>query len=230
MRRKTILVLVMLCLFASTGFAGTMVDSLGEMKDIVRQLIGVESTSLLPDSTLRDICRGSVLWTSVDIGGVEYQYKFVTVADQGFYALPDTITKVLFASYISHAKGTYAFRSIYPQYFTEEPAILSDDAGAWDIPLDYNYWADTIQIMPIPKQAGDTIVLKCFIEHRDITTDTASINLSPPYSYAAIIYACGYSCVSLGMFDKANWFLAEYEKMKKSLTETYTRGFDILKQ
>ncbi len=218
---------VLLC--GGTASAGIVVDSIGSMKAEIRYMTHITSTSLLPDSTLHSFCDRALLWTSVDVGGVELQYKFTLTAEQAFYAIPDSITEVLFATYIS-GNVTKSIKAWYPQFFEDQFTLSEIDVTASsedDIPVAYNYWADTIQLIPAPQKA-DSVYLKCFVEHSDLA-DTGSILLKPAYTEAAVLYACHLAFISVAQFEEAALFLTLYEKKKASLRERYTRKFDLFK-
>jgi len=240
-------ILFALLLMLSTVQAATVIDTLGKFKEQVRQFTGVESTELLPDTTLTDWCYLAIVNTSTEIGGVEAQYRVLTVAEQKFYSLPDTIVAVLATSLISTEGGTYVIRAGYPQYFDRFslPRIgVADDAINVDdnsVPLEYHYWADTLQLLPAPIRDSDTLVLKCFIEHPSMTiggagdttasgannadTNTIAFTYSD-YTTAALFLATAYTLYSIDEFDRGDRYFALYEKKKASLIQQYQRRLD----
>lgn len=231
---KRLLLALLLC--ASVAWGGAIIENRSDFQDYVRQITGLENTSLMPDTTLNRIIQEAVLWTSVECGGVEAQYRILMVADQAWYALPDSITEILHASLISEDGQTYSVKAYYPQWFgdTESPATLGGDA--WEqtedaYPFGYNYWADTLQLFPIPKRV-DTLVLKCYIEHppfqgTDSTNDT--LQFKPPYTNAAIDLTAYMALKSVEMPEKAALWFAEYERKRNALRSIYQRKFDIIK-
>ena len=225
--------LVMILLF-SVAHAGELVSTNGEFKTFVRNWTGVESTELLPDSTLRRLSSLAIVNTSTEVGGVEAQFRILTVAEQKFYALPDSVVAVLATSLITTEGGTYVVRAGYPQYFDRFslPRIgVADDAINLDdnaIPIEYHYWADSLQLLPAPIRDSDTLVLKCFIEHKADTTNAGTLDFTySDYTTAAMFLACGYALMSIDEYDRADRFFALFEKKKASLVQQYQRRLDV---
>ena len=226
MKRASLLV-VLLLLFPYAVNGGDLITTVDEMGERVRDLTRISSQAILPDSDLYDFCGQALLWTSVDIGGVETIVRITTVATDPYYALPDTLVDVLFAYVNTKDAETRAIKAWYPQYFDELnlPAFVGTDKE--QIPLAYNYWQDTLQLLPVPLRADDTVVFKCFVEHETAETSGAIIYLRPAYTEAALFYACHLSTVSVGMFAESEKFFALYERLKVGLKERYTRRFEV---
>lgn len=235
MRGLSVCILALWLLLSGAASAATVVNLLADMNREVRQSISVENTALLPDTTLNDFCARAALWTSTDIGGVELQYSFYDTVDVKFYLLPDSVTEVLFTSVITSYGGTYSIKAWYPQFLEE--IELSVAGGQDDAPPGihyYNYWADSLQLLPIPARSNDLIIIKCFVEHQALDTagtgnDTLRFTQSG-YTEAAIDYACMLACRSLSRWDEAALWEASYEKKKASLKATYARKFEITGQ
>ena len=230
---KKLLLALWLC--ASTVWGGAIIENRDDFQDYVRQITGLESTALMPDTTLNAIIQEAVLWTSVECGGVEAQYRILTVAGQAWYDVPDSVTEILYATLLSKDRETYSVKAYYPQWFgdTESPSSLGDEASDEtedDFPFGYNYWADTLQLFPIPNRV-DTLVLKCYIEHpifqgTDSTNDT--LQFKPPYTSAAIDLAASEALYAVEMFDKSALWFAKYERKRNALRGIYQRKFDII--
>jgi len=229
-------IIISLLLLFSVAGANT-IDSVGPMMDEVRQLTSLESTTLLPDSTLRACCMRALVWVSTEIGGVEVQHRIMTVEEQAFYALPDSMTQIVFLTMRTQNGVTKSLKAWYPQYLEEtgitegDPFSTSED----DLPYGYNHWADSLQLMPAPVTAGDTIILKIYVEHKtmanDSTADTMRLSFTGDvYSQAALYYACSEALRTVKLYDESKDFMAEYDKRKKSLQDVFTRRFDIPKQ
>jgi hypothetical protein len=209
--------------------AGAVYEDRNALAEAVRQQIGIESTTQLPDTTLDDIVAAAVVWTSTDIGGVEAQYKIATVDEQGFYAVADSIVKVLYASIVTKGGKVYSLKSWPPQHHNDlggEPELSGGESDP--LPQSYNIWADTLQVSPPPINDDDTLVLKCFVEHRALAVDSSDIQLRPAYTEAAKFYACMLALLSIEN-EKSAIYEGLYEKRKADLINSYTREFDLLK-
>lgn len=228
--------LLLILLFVSSAYAGRTIDSVGPMMDQVRQITMLESTTLLPDSTLRGCCLRALKWTSTDIGGVERQYRFLTVAGQAFYAIPDSTTEVVFVTMRTQEGLTKSLKAWYPQFFEDLGVIEGDPFSPTenDIPLAYNYWSDSLQLLPAPVRE-DTVIIKIYVEHKTMVNSAAADTMrigfmSDAYAQAALYYACFEALVSVKNFNEANVFMGYYDKKKADLRTIFTRKFDILKQ
>ena len=226
MKRASLLV-VLLLLFPYAASGGDLITTVGEMGERVRDLTRISSQATLPDSDLYDFCGQSLLWTSIDVGGVEANFFVTTVASTPYYNLPDTIVDILFAYVNTSDAETRAIKAWYPQYFDELnlPAFTGTDKE--QIPLAYNYWSDTLQLLPVPLRADDTVVIKCLVEHPTAEASGSTIIMRPAYTEAALFYTCHLSCVSVGMWAESEKFFAMYERLKVGLKERYTRRFEV---
>jgi hypothetical protein len=229
---KTLTLLVCFVLMVTCAYAGAPVSTLGKMADEVRILTGLESTSLLPDSSLNQFCAEALVWTSTDIGGVEFQFRFVTVAEQAYYAIPDTITEVLYASFRTQEGGTRSIKAWYPQFF--EDLQIGDlnnlNPSENDLPYAYHYWSDTVQLLPAPARADDTVTIAGYVEHRLVTDDSMTINMTPAFTEAAVYYAASKALFSVKQSDRSNACLTIYAVLKQSLSDRFTRRFDVMKR
>jgi hypothetical protein len=228
-----ILILLVLC----ASLQAQTMDSVGQMMSEARQLIGVESTTLLPDTTLRGCVLRSLVWTSTDIGGVESQYRFVTVALQAFYAIPDSTTEVLGATVRTEGGQTRSLKAWYPQFFEDLDIGDPDEwtASSDNIPFAYHYWDDTLQLLPHAVRDNDTIILFTYVEHKTLTnesdTDSMAISFSGSgYTQAALYYACAEAAMSIGRGQLSQTFMAGYEKKKAELFRVYNRRFDARRE
>ncbi len=228
MKRLPILGLALVgLLLAGTAHTSSVFTSLVTFGHEVRQMTSVSSTSLLPDSTLIDITNTALVWTSIDVGGVELQHTITTVDGTRFYAIPDTVTEVLFASVLAGDGSTRSIRAWYPQFF-DALELPSLNAGEDQAPSAYNYWADTIQLMPTPVQI-DEIVLKCYVEHPELDS-SGTISFGPGYTEAALFYASYRVSFGLERYDAAAFFLNGYTERKTALKEKQKRKFEAISQ
>lgn len=228
---KKFLIFLALTLISGSLVAGHIVRNRDQFQDYVRQITGLEGTPLMPDSTLNAIIQHAVLRTSVEAGGVETQYRLVMASGTAWYNLPDSVTEILFATLLTEDGRTFSVKAFFPQWFgdTESPPKLSDDATPDEYPFGYNYWADTLQVFPIPNRA-DTLIVKCYVEHptfqgTDSTNDT--LQFKPVYTDAAIELAASMALEAVESFDKADRRFAKWEKMRDALRAIYRRKFDI---
>ncbi len=232
---KLFCTIAMVMLLCSSLFAGEVLTTNGAFKSLVRQFIGVESTELLPDSTLKTMAALAIVNTSVEAGGVESQFRLITVAEQKFYEIPDTVVAIPFTSVISSEGGTFYIRAGYPQYSDASApdgriGVADDDPNVDDnqIPGEYHYWADTLQIIPAPIRAGDTLIIKCFVEHKADTANAGTIDFThPDFTTAALFLTCSYALMSVGEFERATFFEALYTKKKTELIQKYQRRLDV---
>ena len=230
---KKLLFLVLLLVPISLS-AGEVFTTNASAKSMVRYYSGVGSTELLPDSVLRLFVSTAIVNTSVEAGGVEQLVRISTVADQEMYELPDSIVAVLFTTLITSEGGTYVIRAGYPQYYDRFnlPRLGSadDDLSLDDgsVPNEYNYWADTLQLLPAPIHDDDTLYLKCFVEHKADTTAAGTIDFThPDFTTAAIFLATHYALLSVDEFERATAYLNLYTTKKQELKATYQRRMDV---
>lgn len=200
-----------------------------DMGDAVRVQTSISSSTILTQAVLYEFVSRAVSHTSTDIGGFEMQFQIQTVAGQAFYAIPDSIIRVMYATIISNDR-TKSFRAFPPQ-FSEE--ILSgleflDSSDADAVPIMYNFWADTMQVIPTAVRI-DSIYLKCFINHGTIIGSTSVINLDGPYSEAAFWYACALVEDKMANFGRADRYFAIYDKRKLEIEKAYLRRIDLLR-
>ncbi len=231
---KRILCIIIL-LIPSYAFSGATYTNIDNFMMGVRGETRIYSNNLLHDTLLVQLVSRALVWTSIDAGGVETQYKFNTDTNTAFYALPDSIVQIVHATLIRKTE-TKDLKAWYPEFFEERYNIsgLDDAAGDPDagFPEAYNYWADTIQLMPIPKTI-DSIYLKCFVEHEELVdtvgSDTMAIQMLPAFQEVAMAYACHLVWRSLDEFEKAAFYKTVYDDLKKNARAKYFRRLDVLR-
>lgn len=222
--------------------AASPIATQADFTEAVRKELNLGSTNLLPDTTLNEISERAVVWVSADVGGVEAQFRILTVAGTAFYGVPDSIVAILHATMRSDEDGTRTIKAWYPQYLDELgvdpslPVAMTGTSNDDEVPSAYQWWADTLQLMPAPVDAGDTIIIKCYVEHPILDTlkDTPDatddvVFTYPAYTEAAIDYACYKTLRMLGRLEEATLYFAAYEKQRQVLIQKYTRGFDVVR-
>lgn len=245
MRRMVLVVLLMCCIGSVVKAQPPYQDGLSLVSQ-VRQMTGAFSTSLLPDSTLKDIVSEAVVWTSTDVGGWEHTLTFIPIDNKRFYSLdslftargdtaPDgtawKINEILFAGFLDAEGNTRSLKAWYPQFFEELnlPGIYETGPGN-DMPYAHQWWGDSLQIM----EAGsteDTMFFKCYMTHMDVTYDssyTDTLKLKADYTLAALDYACHRALMKIHEYERSAAYLALYEKKKMALRNKYARKFDVL--
>lgn len=223
-----------LCLFLLLGgglaLASGHVHTVAQFQRDIRMEMRISTGALLPDSVLLAASQRAILWTSTDIGGYEKRYKIQTHYGQAFYALPDTIVEVISASLIS-GMATKNLRGTNTEYF-EAPDVAAPDFAGEDstgadrdkVPYGYHYWADTIQLMPIPAQL-DSFYLSCYVEHPMIDSTVDSIKLKPPFIEAARDFAMHLAYRSIQDYDAATFYLTLYKERRAELRGKYLRKY-----
>lgn len=219
------LLLVLFILYFSTvSNAGVIHGTYGDIKTAVRNQIKLASTNALATASLEQFISESVMWVSVDIGGVERMIKIKTVAGQAFYAVSDSVVSIIYASVIDSATQTITkdIRAWHPEFV--EYTFNLDQLEGTDkdqTPKAYNLWGDTIQFIPVPVKV-DTVYLKCTIEHALVDTDADSLQFSAPYVEAVVVYTCYKSMMYLGMYEDAAVYKQVYEGIKQNLLGRFT--------
>lgn len=226
---RSLAVFILMLFLPSLVSAGAALDTLGAFKENLRQQLRIHSVVLLPDSEITDWANLALVWTSVDIGGVESRVRILTVVGQPFYGLPDTLVEILSQTNISK-KVTKSLRAIPPQ-FSEEMGIATElvtsDTNKHATPVGFSYWNDTLQVFPIPVKV-DTLYFYCYVEHPVLTSAGDSIRLRPAFTQAALWYACQSIFESMSMIETAAIYERKYDKAKIALRERYRNKFDIL--
>ena len=224
----SIFTILMLC---GSLFAGGNITTRDGATVHIRKMTGVQSTSMCADTTIHTILAESVLWTSIDVGGVEAQFRIVTVADQAWYDVPDTVTEVVAATLLTEDGKTKPLKAVQPPFtdeldWPEKFGTLDVGDQGDDAPLGYHYWSDTLQLIPIPTRV-DTVILKCWVEHHN--DSSAAYVLQAGFMQAAIDHACAELLASLGRWEESDKFMARYEAKKALLREKYMRKFDVVR-
>ena len=228
---KKLLILLAVVLLPCASYGEAAITTFGQFNFMVRQMTKIKSTQTLPESTLVDISQQSILWTSVDAGGVEQELAIPTIVDSQFYDLPDTLVEVLFASItLTKAKKVVSIKAWYPQFFDEtglsagyEGLETNDD----EVPFGYNYWANRLQLLPVPIQI-DTVRLKCYVEHRLLTDDTMTLSFTyPVFVDVALFQACYRAFLVIQEYNKAATYLGIYERQKQMARAKYARKWDL---
>lgn len=232
MRRLTLMTILIMVLTAKmVSAAQPAIATVADMMHAVRFQTNISSTTSLPDSQLVQFVSRGLVYTSVDIGGIETRVMLTTDTLQHFYALPDSVTKIVSATLISEGV-TKSIKQYHPQYAegvfgTSE---LEGD-GEYQIPTTYNMWGDSVQLIPSPVKV-DSIFLNCLVEHIAITTladSTKAIAFGEGHKEAAIFYTCGLIFTRSKMYEDAAFYFALYEKRKNELLQAYAKGFDALR-
>lgn len=227
---RTIQTCIILLLLTSLAWADKPFIELGTMKPSVRKKVRIWDTQQLPDSTLTTFCQEGLITASVECRGIESRFRIITDTGQTFYAIPDTVVEIVFASNVSNGV-TKSIRSIWPQYFEELYTVttLASEAGANSdaVPQAYKYWADSVQLIPVPIKV-DTIYFDCYVEHPLLDNDSQNVRLRGNYNDAALYLTCQKVYESLEMWDAAGRMEAMYEKKKKELLAIYQRKLEIL--
>lgn len=223
------LLLVVILFLPSLAYGDAVFATFKVFKEGIKQQLRIHSTNMVPDSELTDWANLALVWTSVDIGGVESRVKIKTIIGNAFYILPDTLVEILFASILADSI-TMPLKAIYPQ-FSQELGIVPDLARGttekYAVPVGFSYWGDSLQLFPIPQKI-DTLWFYCYVEHPALSADGDAIRLKPAFTQAAIWYACESIFSSLGMSGEAIVYEKKYDKAKIALRERYRRKFDIL--
>ena len=231
--RRCILFFVILFSFNVCN-AGSVYSNLDEFVDGVRNTLKISSTSsIISEAALYQFCKEAILWTSVDIGGYEVTYRFITAADQSWYAIPDTVTEVLFATLQTvDGKLTKDLRAFHTEYVEEKfnlNTLYTDDGEAPDndaTPKAYNVWADSIQLIPTPVKA-DSVILKCYMEHPMPNISDSLIHLKSAYVEAAMQFACGKVKEHVGLDAEGAKYFQKFGSIKADLLRKYESKFGM---
>lgn len=215
------------------GRASSLYPTLNRFVGAVRNQTQIYSTSLLADTVARELSRSAIISVSTDFRGVEKRVKITTVNGQAFYQLPDSVVKIISGTVIA-GKLTRSIKAWNPPYF-EDFYNLTQLGGATTtgndpdaIPKAYYYWADTLQLLPIPVKT-DSIYLSCYIRHSPMVTASDTLmRLKSGYDEAAIYLACHKVLLSLQMYEEAATYYGYYEKKAAQLTAKYKRDMDVL--
>ena len=95
---KRLLIITSILFFTVAARAGTDIDSLQNFMEVVRFETNQAHNPLLTDAVLQSISHRAILYTSVDVGGVEFTFKIDTDTGQAFYAIPDTNDDCIYRS------------------------------------------------------------------------------------------------------------------------------------
>lgn len=205
--------------------------TLSSFKSDLRYQTQLRSTTILTDTALTTFCNRAIVFTSTDIGGVEYQWRVILTSGTKFYRIPDSVIQIFGATLVSN--GVTKSIKAYPPEFVEEDFKAGAALGAVQpamsqdaTPRAYQYWADTLQSIPVPVKT-DSLYLKAFVRHPQITLDTATIKLKPQYQEAAMAYACYLVWRSLEQYDKADAWFASYKEIGQRLEKAQARKVDM---
>ena len=229
--RSLFLVLIFV-LFASGVFAAQpAITTVADMMHAVRFQTNIKSTVALPDSQLVQFVSRGLVYTSIDIGGIETYVTLTTDTLQNFYAIPDSITKIVSATLISDSGATVkSLKAWFPQYFEgafDVSSLSGDEEG--QVPLGYHMWGDSVQLMPAPGKV-DSVFLKVLVEHIAITTladSTKAIAFDDGYKEAAIWFIGGIIFSRSKMYEDAAFYFLQYRERKAEILEDYAKGFDV---
>ncbi len=225
---KTVLVILLLLVLTSPVSASSAIDTVSDFMQAVRWIVHCSNDDMLPDSVLLGLTDRSLVWVSTDIGGIEAIYRIITAASTEFYAFPDTVTEILYATLIDDSE-TFSIKAFSPAFYEDafnKQTTLESGVGDQQ-PRAYNYWADTIQLLPIPINV-DTIYFKCYVEHplTDAATDT--IRLRSPYVEAALEWCCHLVYKRWQEPGPAAMHLANYEGLRAKLITRYAKPSEIM--
>ena len=231
--RKLLLTLLILVIAANLR-AAKPIGSLQAFSERVREITEQHDRNLFPDATMYDLRSEAIAWTSIDIGGVESTYGFTTTINVSRYVLPDSTVKILFANVYTKVKQIWNLKAWYPQYITElgtstNRKLGGDTLTGEPVPSAYNWWNDSLQLMPTPIRSSDTVYLKLYIEHPKLDTiDSDSLILFENYGYteAALVYAVKRTYETVRLFDEATYFNKEYGARKADLMQAQTRKLE----
>lgn len=232
MKRLLGCIVALLILCGGATYAASPVSTLATMKAAVRQMSQMEDVVLHPDSTLGLLCNLALLQTSIEAGGVEEQFRILTVTKQSHYLMPDTVVSIEYAEFLSDDDGEILSIRQWPPQFVQDglklttlgPADEENDA----VPAGLNYWADTLQMMPSPIRDDDTLLIKCFVEHPYLSADSMALRLNPAYHDAALKLTCSKLSASVRDIAMADWWEAKYDKAKAALLQRFARPIEAL--
>jgi len=227
MKTRVVCLFISILLSFGVSRAGVGIDTLGDFKRELRQELNTFTNSAFPDSVQVSISARAILWTSADIGGVEQTFMVNTVDGQAMYAVPDTIVEIIESSFISY-RMTANFKSWPSQYIEDagDMTELSDPNEPLDVPFAFSYWADSIQVSPIPIRDDDSIYLKCYVEHPYISAVGDDVCLKDPFIEAALAYACHLAYRYWQEFEVAAQYKQIYDALKEDLRRKYLPRYD----
>lgn len=215
-----------LFLFVSTATGAPVYNTLVKMNLGVRHTIKTYDLDVLPDSVLYDFCARALKKTSVEIGGIETQFKFNTDTSQARYSIPDTVVTVIFAELVV-GKITKSLKAYYPQYYEDDfkkNALVEDNEDQH--PDAYKLWGDSIRLYPTPLLV-DSVYLDCFVEHEVVSASTDSVRLEGEFLSAALEYTAYLALRHLGLYDRADRHMVEYARIGNALKTSYARRMDV---
>ena len=226
---KKILLILLLLPSIVFGAEGVVWEHVEDFMNGVRTQVHSTATTQVSNADLHTICMRALIFTSIDIGGVEAYYMINTDTGQAFYEINTSIVEVLHASLIDENQ-TFTIKAWYPEFYDKYGGAEMLDESAGDHPLVYNYWDDTLQLIPIPT-GYDSLYLKCYIKHSaGAATDSATtdVELETGFAEAALFYACAIRQMKIRKFDEAKFYMELYGMLKVSLKEAYRRKWNII--
>lgn len=222
---RIILVILLLLVLVAPVWSSTDIDTLADFMQEVRWIVHCSNDDMLPDSVLIGFSQRALLWTSSDIGGIEAIYRVITDTLQQFYAMPDTIVEILFATLLN-GNVVHSMKVFDPAYFEdvfEITSLMQDDELA--VPQAYNYWADSVQFLPTPIKR-DTVYFKCYIEHPYVDDSADTVRLRSAYIEAALEWCCHLVYKRWQEPIPAAMHLAHYEALRQKLIGKYSRRIE----
>ncbi len=221
--------MVLLLMFGIVG-AGSPIGTIGDMKSAIRMESGITNTTIVPDTTLGDICNRSLLWTSVMAGGYEKNVRVIIVPESAFYTMQDSLVEIISGTIVSNTK-TYPIKAWPPQYTAEvnisTSLPLTPGGGTGQPPKIYQLWAGRLQLIPVPV-AADTLYLKANYEHPNLSADTNTILLTDAFREAAVTWGCVLVFSHVKDYESAAIYETKFEKQKNDLKQTYMPKMDVL--
>ena len=226
--RLVLLAILFLVLMVSPVSAESGIDTVSNFMQNVRWVVHCDNDNMLPDSVLLGFSARALHWVSTDIGGIEAIFLIESVVGTEFYAFPDTVTEILYGTFID-SNRTRSIKSFTPSFYEDAyDRQTTLDTGRGDqTPRAYNLWADSLQLIPSPIKV-DSFYFKCFIEHPLVDAATDTIRLRSPYVEAAIEYCCMLVYKRWEQFDKVAYYQASYDAMKVKLVARYRKRMEML--
>ena len=228
--RLVLLAILFLVLMVSPVSAESGIDTVSNFMQNVRWVVHCDNDNMLPDSVLLGFSARALHWVSTDIGGIEAIFLIESVVGTEFYAFPDTVTEILYGTFID-SNRTHSIKQFTPAFYEDAfNRQTTLDTGVGDqYPRAYNLWADSLQLIPSPIKV-DSFYFKCFIEHPLVDAATDTIRLRSPYVEAAIEYCCFLVYQRWQDFAGAAVHLGNYEALRVKLLERYRKRMELLPQ
>ena len=224
--------LMILLLMSGVLVASSPISTIADMKSAVRMETGITNTTIVPDTTLGELCNRALLWTSVTAGGYEKNVQVIIVAESAFYSIQDSLVEIISGTIVSNTK-TYPIKAWPPQYTSEVsidisyPLTPGAAAATKQPPKVYQLWGNRLQLIPVPV-VGDTLYLKANYEHPNLSADTNTILLKDVFREAAITWACHLVFKHVKDYESSALYETKYDAEKNELKQVYMPKMDVL--